>query len=282
VKIIPESLRVLAARNHIFRWKFPMKAVSRLYFSRFIRDKRKANNAVLISNGLSSCAICGGTGFKDNIILDDRLISDWNLTKEEVIYVNKQQGTHCTQCGSNLRSIVLGKAICSFIGWSGTLSDIALKHRKNIEILELNAAGSLHSFLKTFRGHVYGEYPDIDMCNLSYNDDRFDIVVHSDTLEHINNPLMALSECFRVVKPGGACIYTVPTIIGRMSKSRSGEPKSYHGDYAAGAEDYVVHTEFGADMWTYPCMAGFSDIKMTVIDFPAAIAITAYKAARAQ
>ena len=42
------------------------------------------------------------------------------------------------------------------------------------------------------------------MAQLSFDASSFDLVVHSYTLEHVDNPVAALSECRRVLLPGGA------------------------------------------------------------------------------
>jgi ubiquinone/menaquinone biosynthesis C-methylase UbiE len=144
-------------------------------------------------------------------------------------------------------------------------------------VLELNEAGSLSPVLRTISTYTFGAYPDVDMLALPYPDNSFDLVVHSDTLEHVPNPISALRECHRVLKVSGALCFTVPIIVGRMSRSRDGLPKSFHGNEAQSPDDFVVHTEFGADAWTYVSQAGFSRVEFHTVEFPAAIALLARK-----
>jgi ubiquinone/menaquinone biosynthesis C-methylase UbiE len=125
--------------------------------------------------------------------------------------------------------------------------------------------------------YTFGAYPDVDMRDLPYPDGSFVLVVHSDTLEHVPNPISALLECHRVLQVGGAACFTIPIIVGRMSKSREGLPKSFHGNEAQSPDDFVVHTEFGADAWTYVLSAGFSRVELHTVEFPAAIALLARK-----
>jgi ubiquinone/menaquinone biosynthesis C-methylase UbiE len=101
------------------------------------------------------------------------------------------------------------------------------------------------------------------------------VVIHSDTLEHVRNPVHALSECRRVLKPDGALCFTVPVILGRLSRDREGLPKSYHGNPATAAEDFAVQTEFGADVWTYIIEAGFQEISIHSVGYPAGLAFLA-------
>jgi hypothetical protein len=82
-------------------------------------------------------------------------------------------------------------------------------------------------------------------------------------------------ECRRVLKPDGALCFTVPTIVGRMSRNRDGLPVSLHGNSATLADDFAVHTEFGADAWTYVLEAGFAEVSIHAVDYPAGLAYLA-------
>ena len=113
------------------------------------------------------------------------------------------------------------------------------------------------------------------MHNIPHANGTFDVVIHSDTLEHVPNPIHALSECRRVLKPTGALCFTVPVIVKRMSRSRDGLPKSHHGVSETATDDYAVQTEFGADAWTYLIEAGFSEITIHTFEYPAGIAFLA-------
>jgi ubiquinone/menaquinone biosynthesis C-methylase UbiE len=122
------------------------------------------------------------------------------------------------------------------------------------------------------------EYPAVDFQALPYPDKRFDLVIHSDTLEHIPDPVLALRESLRVLKPGGWMCYTVPALLGRLTVSTAGRPPTYHGtkaDEVRQDESERVHTEFGADFWTMPIEAGFTEVRLYPFDFPAAVAIAA-------
>lgn len=222
------------------------------------------------------CRVCGGTKFSGRPVLWPQLIQDWQLSPEEAAYVDRQQGECCEQCGANLRSVALARAICDVMGHNGLLLELARSPRaQQLRVLELNGAGSLTPVLRLFGQHVYARYPEVDIHAMPYESGTFDLVVHSDTLEHVPNPVHALTECRRVLKPGGALCYTVPTIVARMTRTRDGLPKSYHGKASTSGDDYAVQTEYGADAWVQPIQAGFTDIGMHAFEFPAGLAISA-------
>lgn len=222
------------------------------------------------------CGVCGGTKFSFREILWEGLVSEWQISPQEIDYINCQQGMTCTNCGANIRSIALSNAIRSFLGTSKYLRELASeKHDRECTILEINEAGSLSPFLKTIGTHTLGSYPEVDMHSLPYPDNSFDLIVHSDTLEHVKNPIHALRECKRVTRVNGAIAFTVPIIIGRLSRSRAGLPQSYHGNATTADEDYVVQTEYGADVWTQVMEAGFTEVSIHTVEYPSGIALLA-------
>jgi SAM-dependent methyltransferase len=147
--------------------------------------------------------------------------------------------------------------------------------RNTLGILELNGAGGLNPVLERGTDHRCLRYPDIDLMRLDLSDGDCDLVVHSDTLEHVADPVTALGECRRVLRPGGLCIFTVPVIVGRLSRSRDGQAPSYHGDRQSRSPDLLVRSEFGADVWTYVLRAGFSSCAFHAVEFPAGLALAA-------
>lgn len=222
--------------------------------------------------GLRSCAVCGGNDFSSQNVLWSELIDAWQLSDAEVFYVNRQQGTVCCGCGCNLRSIALADALMKEYGFVGLFSDFCVKSPA-LRVLEINKAGGLSSFLSQVAGHQLREYPEIDMQAINEPDACFDLVIHSDTLEHVPNPVRALSECRRILKKGGKCIFTIPIIVDRFSRSRQGLPVSFHGNDLDSREDFVVHTEFGADFWKSVVEAGFKKVAIHTLEYPSAIAI---------
>ena len=80
-----------------------------------------------------------------------------------------------------------------------------------------------------------------DLERLTFDDDQFDLFVTQDVMEHVFVPNAAFREIGRVLKPGGAHIFTVPLVNGtkaserRANRTSSGEIEHhmdpvYHGD----------------------------------------------------
>ncbi|TWC34968.1 methyltransferase family protein [Pseudomonas sp. SJZ079] len=223
-----------------------------------------------------SCPVCGCLEFSERAVLWPELISAWQLSEVEVSYINRQQGFHCKQCFNNLRAMGLAAAIVRNYQFNETLVRFCELHHE-LKVLEINAAGNLTSFLSKLPLHRLVEYPQFDMLNLNVESNSFDLVVHSDTLEHVPYPERALSECHRVLRSRGRCIFTVPIVIERMTRSRVGLAPSYHGQAGVPAKDQLVHTEFGADTWQTVLNAGFSSCEIFSFEYPAALVMIAIK-----
>lgn len=225
---------------------------------------------------IAECCICGGTDFSFTEVLWQELILEWQLSQHETDYINRQQGLCCKCCGSNLRSIVLAKGILDSYKYSGLFSDfVESSQAARLRVLEINEAGKLTPFLKKMPLHRLVQYPDFDMTKLDMESGSYDLVVHSDTLEHVDCPLAGLSECKRILSEEGRCIFTIPIVTDRMSRSRKGLPESYHGSSETSGNDLIVHTEFGADFWQLALQVGFSSCSVHCLEYPAGLAIEA-------
>lgn len=227
---------------------------------------------------VNRCSVCGGLAFSFHEVLWAELVHEWELSNLEVDYINRQQGFCCKSCGNNLRSMALADAIVFACGFAGTLEQFVESDRAStLNVLEINDAGGLTPFLKKLPNHQLVCYPEYDMTRLSFESETFDLVVHSDTLEHVPDPLAGLSECHRILAKSGRCIFTVPIIIGRVTRSRSGLQNSYHGSSDQLKNDLLVYTEFGADMWKFAIEAGFISVRIHSFEYPSALAIEATK-----
>lgn len=232
----------------------------------------------LPSTIVAVCICCGSTSLTETPILWESLISEWGLSPIEAAYINRQQGLHCQRCKARLRGMTLAAAMMRMNSFQGLFKDfVKTRWMQKKRILEINRADWLTQYLKLVPGHLLSSFPEVDIQNLPHADNTFDIVVHSDTLEHVENPLQAMRECQRVLKPKGFCAFTVPVVVGRQTRSRAGLPPSYHGTEGQMSADYLVHTEFGGDVWNLAFQAGFSEVRLFSLDYPAGLAFVFIK-----
>jgi SAM-dependent methyltransferase len=226
---------------------------------------------------LPECSICGGASFSSQKVLWPELIAEWQLSEVETAYVDEQQGCTCDACGANLRVVALGDALRQAWGTDLPLQAFAsTPAAAKLRILDINGAAAISHTLARLPLYVRGDFPAVDMHALPYGDKSFDLVIHSDTLEHVERPFRALEECRRVLAPGGRACFTVPIIVGRLTRARAGLAKSYHGGPSNSSDDFVVHTEFGADAWCFLMRAGFTHVAFNQVRYPAAHAISAW------
>ena len=219
-----------------------------------------------------ACTVCGGRTFASKDVLWDALIAAWELTPDEVRYVNRQQGLRCVACRSTLRCMTLAAAILRFHGYRGHLADfVASDDARALDVLEVNEAGGLTHFLAGCR--IGGSWPfPAWICR------RFPFPTPRSTSSCIPT---RLNTCPIRLPPygsaaaccGPAAAFTVPMIVGRLSRGCADRPPSYHGTAAEGSGGYRVHTEFGADAWRWVIRAGFAECRIVAIDAPAAHAL---------
>ena len=230
------------------------------------------------TGALDACRVCGGLEFGHVDVLSRELIEGWGLSTDEARYINVQQGTHCTGCGSNVRSIALARAILSSRDYGGSLMQFVTDPAQaDLRVLEVNEAGTLHRFLARLPGHRLVSFPGFDLTKLSLPSGAYDLVVHSDTLEHVPDPVRGLEECCRVLAVEGCLLFTIPIVLGRMTRNRRNLEPSFHGPPGCRDPDMLVHTEFGADAWAMVVQAGFSRCELVSFMFPSGLAIVGRK-----
>jgi SAM-dependent methyltransferase len=224
------------------------------------------------------CQVCGHATFVHDDVLWPELVEAWGLQPAEAAYINVQQGTRCERCGANVRSQALARALVHTIGGPGPLDRcVESPAARVLRVLEINEAGALTPWLSRLPRHTLARYPECDMTQLPYPSAAFDLIVHSDTLEHVGDPEQALRECLRVLGPGGTCVFTVPVVVGRLTRSRAGLAPSFHGHADCREMDLLVHTEFGADVWTVVLQTGFSSCQFLPFRYPSGLALIARK-----
>lgn len=151
----------------------------------------------------------------------------------------------------------------------------------NLDVYEPGLIGPLRPFLRRLEGYVTSYYwPGVtrgalhnsvrkeDLHELTFADCSFDLVITSDIFEHVRHPLTAFGELWRVLRPGGKHVFTVPLrwphdAVSTSRVDTSG-PKDrmllepvYHGS-PTDPQGSLVYTDFGLDLIDSLTQIGFA------------------------
>jgi SAM-dependent methyltransferase len=113
-------------------------------------------------------------------------------------------------------------------------------------------------------GEVVNGHPHQDLMATSFPDNHFDIVLTSDVMEHIPEPYLAHGEIYRILKPGGVHIFTVPCSLNNPIDDQRAAvvngkllylaPPEWHGEPT---DSNLVYTIFGLEMVCHLWTLGF-------------------------
>lgn len=91
---------------------------------------------------------------------------------------------------------------CGFGEFSGVFFDT---------MVEVGVDISHRDLFKAAQQKKYKKLVKVDARNMSFKDQAFNTVISISVLEHIKNTELVINEAFRVLKPGGNFVFTVPT-----------------------------------------------------------------------
>lgn len=133
----------------------------------------------------------------------------------------------CPQCRAPSRSRDQAALIVDEFGRGKALSLnqlIRLPQVQELRIYEASLHGPFVKHLKNLKGYIQSYYwPDKkfgdvfsgvrneNLCSLTLQNDFYDVVLTSDVFEHIFDYKQAFQEIWRVLKPGGVHIFSIPT-----------------------------------------------------------------------
>jgi len=163
----------------------------------------------------------------------------------------------CARCGANLRYELMAAAIRD------------LPPLSQLDVLELDPNSPIRWLLGNARTHIRTYYraehergavrPDgasmEDITRLTLPNESVDLIVSSDVLEHVPDALAAFRESYRVLRPGGIHLFTVPYQKTTVQRAivRDGEihhlvtPPEYHAD-PLDPNGILAFWHFGQDM----------------------------------
>ena len=241
------------------------------------RASRLEELMLRMQRGRMTCTVCGAfTSF--------RIESD-----------NLRETCVCAACGATNRhrqvAYVLCAALSKRLGQPVAALPSLLHAGKPLAIFNTEARGPVHAQLASLPAYQASEYfgPSHksgdrvdgvlheDLQQLSFPDASFDVVLSSDVFEHIPDPYRAHAEVFRVLKPGGRHVFTVPFFPdGHLDQTRARLgpagvehvlPPLYHHDPQTGKDDVLVYTIFGLEMLVRLKRIGF-DTSMYQLSAP--------------
>jgi len=233
------------------------------------------------------CLICGRFGpmLYRRRVIPRRLEELWGLTPRLAEALARRESCDCAWCGGKLRARRLAQVLLQTypVGTpprpARSVADwVRHPEARALRVAEINRIDGLHEVLGTLPhlaasdftpdaapGATAGGVRSEDLTRLSYPDGAFDLVLTSETLEHVPDLGAALGEIRRVLVPGGRHLFTVPrlpdvaTTFARASLGEGGAVV-HHATricHPGGDTGYPVFNEFGADCLDLFRRAGF-------------------------
>jgi SAM-dependent methyltransferase len=180
----------------------------------------------------------------------------------------------CSVCRASLREREQARAIVELYGPDDVTCIAQLVETpvfQRLAIYEPGTSGPFRRYLSGLNNYVQSDYlpgdpTHQDLQCLTFPSHSFDLVISSDVLEHVRRPREAFSELYRVLRPGGAHIFTVPlqepirpNSVWRVDTSRPEDvytfPPHYHGDGKGGRS--LVYVDYGLDILDLLMDTGF-------------------------
>lgn len=155
------------------------------------------------------CTICGN-------------LAAWIVSEKPTLRENYS----CSKCSGSLRYRNQAAAIVNYFGLGihSTLRDLIRDERfSQSSVYEIALRGPFINYFSKWKDYTRSFYwkdtplgqikQDVrceDITKLTFKDSSFDLIVSSDVMEHVFNFEDAFAEIFRVLKPGGYHIFTIP------------------------------------------------------------------------
>jgi SAM-dependent methyltransferase len=207
----------------------------------------------------------------------------------------------CPHCQSTLRYQGQGEAILALFPHlrAGSLAELATRSAfRRLRIYEPGTMGPLRRFLAPLPGYeqssftpgaklgeVVDGYRNESLEALTYADGSFDLVLTSDVFEHVRHPDRGWREVFRVLRPGGAHVFSIPVwwpvppeTVPRVDVSGPDDVHLLEPDHHFG---HLVYNNFGLDVLDDMRAAGFEATMLRFdVDHPVASRLCTFVARR--
>lgn len=243
--------------------------------------------AACLARKWERCAVCGRYRLMlyRRRVVPRRLEELWRLTPRLALALARKESSHCAGCGAQLRARRMAAVILqtypvgtppaparSLASW------VRSPEARRLRIAEINRIEGLNAQLAELPnfqpsdyhpgaapGEVVNGTRSEDLTRLTYPDASFDLVLTSESLEHVPDLDAALREIRRVLVRDGRHIFTIPLLPG-VEKTFARTELGPDGElvhratpicHPGGDVGYPVFTEFGADFPEILRRAGF-------------------------
>lgn len=195
----------------------------------------------------------------------------------------------CPACGKHLQvklhdhEMAVRCAHCGASAVSQSILEVLIAQCPGIadlDALELSSRGPLARWLRQHAGslvlseYMPGQVPGTvvdgvrheDVQQLSFADARFDLVTSTEVFEHVADDARGFAEVYRVLRPRGRFVFTVPLsdtpVTHERALVRDGEvvhldTPAYHADSFSGSERVLCFRDYGRDIVDRLRAAGF-------------------------
>jgi SAM-dependent methyltransferase len=209
-------------------------------------------------------------------VIPPRLVALWGLSPRLAEALARKESSDCAHCGAKLRARRLARVLLevyplgtpaaparSLAEWTQS------PQARGLRVAEINRIEGVHDQLLGLPGFQWSDYePGMEsgqivrgvrsenLTHLSYANESFDLVLTSETLEHVPDLAAAFKEIHRVLVAGGHHLCTVPMLpgVGKTYPRTIVRPDGTLQEVAprichpGGDVGYPVFTEFGADL----------------------------------
>lgn len=183
-------------------------------------------------------------------------------------------GVRCSRCGASAITQSLVDVLQRTVGDPAAMT-----------CLELSGRGALVAWLGRHAGslmrteYMPGKSPGCtvdgvrneDVQALTFAQARFDLCTSTEVFEHVQDDMAGFREVLRVLKPGGAFVFTVPLTGAEYTVERARmvagsvqhmlEPE-YHNDPYSGSNRVLCFRNYGTDITARLRAAGFREARI--------------------
>ena len=153
------------------------------------------------------------------------VITKWDYCDEYKRVLLSRENFFCLNCLSNLRLRALSSMITELLGLDDAYglgaklsgaADFRFYETAAYNVFRYGSVKKMNNYVVSeyFENEVFGKYihgvRNENLESLTFDDEIFDVLVTSDVLEHVVDLNKVLGEIYRVLKPGGMHVFSIP------------------------------------------------------------------------